>query len=59
MNESAISYQNKDIEEVRLRLEDKIKKGLPLSDEEMMEFIILPLTYKGEEAQKKAHKANE
>lgn len=43
-----------DSKEVRLRLEDKIKKGLPLSDEEMMEFIILPLTYKGEEAQKKA-----
>ena len=43
-----------DSREVRLRLEDKIKKGLPLSDEEMMEFIILPLTYKGEESQKKA-----
>ncbi len=43
-----------DYKEVRLRLEDKIKKGIPLSDEEMMEFIILPLTYKGEEAQKKA-----
>ncbi|MBR4753602.1 MAG: hypothetical protein IK054_00290, partial [Lachnospiraceae bacterium] len=43
-----------DSKEVRLRLEDKIKKGLPLSDEEMMEFIILPLTYKGEESQKKA-----
>ena len=43
-----------DSREVRLRLEDKIKKDLPLSDEEMMEFIILPLTYKGEESQKKA-----
>jgi len=40
--------------EVRSRLEDKINTGLPLSDEEMMEFIILPLTYKGEESQKKA-----
>ena len=43
-----------DSREVRLRLEDKIKKDLPLSDEELMEFIILPLTYKVEESQKKA-----
>lgn len=43
-----------DSKEVRFRLEDKINKGLPLSDEEMMQFIILPLTYKGEESQKKA-----
>ena len=40
--------------EVRSRLESKIKKGLPLTDEEMMEFIILPLTYKGEASQRKA-----
>lgn len=43
-----------DTKEVRFHLEDKINKGLPLSDEEMMQFIILPLTYKGKESQKKA-----
>lgn len=33
--------------EVFDRLNQKVKKGEPLTDDELMEFIILPLTYKG------------
>lgn len=41
---------------VRDKLEKKLENGLPLSDDEMMQFIILPLTYKGREAKKEAVK---
>lgn len=41
-------------EKVRARLEYKIENEIPLSDEELMEFIILPLTYKSLEQKKKA-----
>lgn len=37
---------------IRKRLTDKIKNNEMLSPREMMEFIILPLTYKGKEAKK-------
>ena len=36
-------------EEVRESLSQKIRNGEPLTDEEMMQFIILPLTCKGKE----------
>ena len=45
-----------DSEEVRLRLKGKIENDMPLTDEEMMEFIIWPLTYKGDEQKKRAIK---
>lgn len=35
--------------EILERISEKINKGIPLADEEMMEFIILPLTCKGKE----------
>lgn len=38
------------------RLKAKVDKGEMLSDEELMEFIILPLTYKGKEPKKQAVK---
>ena len=41
-------------EEVRGRLEYKVKNNISLTDEEIMEFIILPLTYKGLEQKRKA-----
>lgn len=41
---------------IRDRLEKKLEKGEPLSDDELMQFIILPLTYKGKEAKKRAVK---
>lgn len=37
---------NIDSKEVRKRLSDKVKNGSTFTDEELMEFIILPLTYK-------------
>ncbi len=45
-----------DSKSVRDGLEKKLENGLPLSDDEMMQFIILPLTYKGREAKKEAVK---
>ncbi len=45
-----------DSKSVRDELEKKLEKGMPLSDDEMMQFIILPLTYKGKEAKKEAVK---
>ena len=38
-----------DSEEIKEKLSRKIRHGEPLSDEEMMQFIILPLTCKGKE----------
>ena len=38
------------------RLKTKVENGEMLSDEELMEFIILPLTYKGKEPKKQAVK---
>ncbi len=45
-----------DSNEIKERLQRKVEAGERLTDEELMEFIILPLTYKGEEAKKAAVK---
>lgn len=45
-----------DSKSVRSGLEKKLENGMPLSDDEMMQFIILPLTYKGKEAKREAVK---
>ncbi len=45
-----------DSKSVRSGLEKKLENGMSLSDDEMMQFIILPLTYKGKEAKKEAVK---
>ena len=45
-----------DSKEIKERLQRKVEAGERLTDEELMEFIILPLTYKGEEAKKAAVK---
>ena len=34
-----------DSESIRQKLHDKVTRGEPLTDEDMMEFIVLPLTY--------------
>ena len=36
-----------DSKSIRDVLEEKLEDGVPLSDDELMQFIILPLTYKG------------
>ncbi|MCM1171197.1 MAG: hypothetical protein NC393_03615, partial [Clostridium sp.] len=41
-------------EEIRKRLTEKIQNNETLTDEELMEFIILPLTYKTMEEKRKA-----
>ena len=41
-------------DEVKRHLKGKIDAGFPLSEEEIMEFIILPLTYKSTEQKMKA-----
>ena len=41
-------------EEVKMRIRDKIERKEPLEDRDLMELIILPLTYKGKEAQQRA-----
>lgn len=43
-----------DSKEVMDRLNKKVLTNEPLTDEELMEFIILPLTYKGDDDKKKA-----
>lgn len=43
-----------DSKEVMDRLNKKVLSHEPLTDEELMEFIILPLTYKGDDDKKKA-----
>lgn len=43
-----------DSKEVMDRLNKKVLNHEPLTDEELMEFIILPLTYKGDDGKKKA-----
>ena len=43
-----------DSENIMKRLRQKVESGERLTDEEMMEFIILPLTYRGNEAKKAA-----
>ncbi len=45
-----------DSEAVYERLKERVESGAELTDEEVMQFIILPLTYKGREAQKQALK---
>ena len=45
-----------DSNEIKERLQRKVEAGERLTDEELMEFIILPLTYKGEEPKKAAVK---
>lgn len=45
-----------DSEAVYERLKERVESGVELTDEEVMQFIILPLTYKGREAQKQALK---
>lgn len=40
------------------RLNKKVLTNEPLTDEELMEFIILPLTYKGDDDKKKALKSS-
>lgn len=45
-----------DSETVRDRIKEKIEKQIVLSEEELMELIVLPLTYKGREAKKTAVK---
>lgn len=44
-----VSVPSEDLEH---HLQDKIIKGLPLTEEEQMQFIILPLTYKGKDAKR-------
>lgn len=41
-------------EEVKIRIQQKIEQKLPLDEKDLMELIILPLTYKGKENQQKA-----
>ena len=41
-------------EEIRNRLERKVLSGEQLTDSELMEFIILPLTYKGRDEKQKS-----
>ena len=45
-----------DSESIKENLTRKIQNQEPLSEEEMMQFIILPLTYQGEEKKNKAIK---
>ena len=45
-----------DSEAVYERLKERVESGAKLTDEEVMQFIILPLTYKGRESQKQALK---
>ncbi len=45
-----------DSDSIRNRIEQKIKNKEALSEEEVMEFIILPLTYKGVKAKQEAVK---
>ncbi|MCI9634438.1 MAG: hypothetical protein HFH18_14685 [Ruminococcus sp.] len=45
-----------DSKSIRDVLEEKLEDGVPLSDDELMQFIILPLTYKGKEAKREAVK---
>ena len=45
-----------DSKSIRDVLEEKLEDGVPLSDDELMQFIILPLTYKGKEAKRVAVK---
>ena len=40
-------------EEVKARIQQKIKKNQPLDEKDLMELIILPLTYKGKKKQQK------
>ena len=40
-------------EEVKARVRHKIKKNQPLDEKDLMELIILPLTYKGKKKQQK------
>lgn len=47
-----------DSKEVMDRLNKKVLTHEPLTDEELMEFIILPLTYKGDDDKKKALKSS-
>ncbi len=42
-----------DGEEIYSRLKEKVGKGLLLTDEELMEFIILPLSYRKKEEKKR------
>ena len=41
-------------EEVKIRIQQKIEQKLPLDEKDLMELIILPLTYKGKENQQRA-----
>jgi hypothetical protein len=41
-------------EEVARKLDQKVKNKEPLTDEDLLQFIILPLTYKGADAKKKS-----
>ena len=43
-----------DPEEISKRLYQKVTERIPLSEEELMEFIILPLTYKGKDEKNKS-----
>ena len=45
-----------DPETVQEEIREKLEHGLPLSDDELMKLIILPLTYKGKEKKKQAVK---
>ena len=45
-----------DSETVQEEIREKLALGLPLSDDELMKLIILPLTYKGKEKKKQAVK---
>ena len=45
-----------DSDGIRNRIEQKVRNKETLSDEELMEFIVLPLTYKGREAKQEAVK---
>lgn len=45
-----------DSKSIRDVLEKKLEDGVPLSDDELMQFIMLPLTYKGKEAKRVAVK---
>ena len=45
-----------DPEIVQEGIREKLEHGLPLSDDELMKLIILPLTYKGKEKKKQAVK---
>lgn len=43
-----------DSKSIKSHLSEKVKKGEKLNEDELMEFIILPLTYHGLEAQREA-----